>query len=1007
MTARKASRRRAPTPSDDDDEDDEDDEDSEEDAGCAPLPFTPATSPLLSAARCRAGGGTASRPTKRKVAAASAPSDSDVPTGPFCGAGYDRGARAMWRFGRGEVRAICVGPWLRSQLLSRQGIDLRHLPFKPLPLAAAPAEPAEALRAALAPGGPRTQRRATGEGKVGMVPGWIGVRTLAEEDGTERPVWSAQYEGLYEVLNWDGARAITVAFAQRSSVEEAGRAYDALALAARPDGRTDTNYPVTAAAITAALGGASPDAAFTPQGPWCAARLLALDLALGPAARRGTTAEWDTWRAAVWSRHATRASPRDGPGAATMSAAFAQLLKWFGQHLKEDVLYGSWVPQHAAWLAACDVCAAWGVKSELFPERRELCTDWAVKVATNKGRSVGDTSEGKFAFGRRSVNALLRALEQEAVCWAAERDMRGGGSGQSVKLAEETKRRAAMRAALAMMNAGKREAERKGSDDDDSDGGGADDDAPARTTSRRAGRAGRFGVPAAEARATREAAEDDADLPVPLPPRLQEDPMPPGLKVIIIGAGVSGLRAALELERAGASVTVLEARDRVGGRINTGTLVAGNESRPVDLGASFICGTARAPPVNPMFSYAAGRLGLKLRPKEREGPKGNVWYDQSGAAVPSAATAVPEAAYTKLLDRLLSAGSRPGLPKEATVGAAVRQLLTEAALPPAVEQMVRAYLTDLYVAPLDAISLRGAISWGYAGHHELVTGGYRQVAEALRAGKAPDDASYERPLADVRLRHVVSRVTMPPGAGPVSVTCATPEGGEATLQAHAVLVTLPLGVLKKGSVAFSPPLPAYKQAAIAALGMGTENRVAMLFPTLFWPGDVYFLRPTLGRYTFSNLHALGVERVLCAWVRPDAVAEVEALSDEAALEDACAQLRRMFPATFVQPSAHIVTRWASDPFSYGAYSFVPPTGSTADYDRLAVPVSGDAEADEAAGRFLRPGGGAGVTAATRLYFAGEATHRADAYTVHGAFMSGAREASKIRAWWRDHAAAER
>jgi monoamine oxidase len=334
----------------------------------------------------------------------------------------------------------------------------------------------------------------------------------------------------------------------------------------------------------------------------------------------------------------------------------------------------------------------------------------------------------------------------------------------------------------------------------------------------------------------------------------------------------------------------------------------------------------------------------------------------------------------------------------------VAQLLSEAKLAPGPEQMVKAYLTDLYVAPLDAISLRGAISWGYAGAHELVTGGYRQVAEALRAGKAPDDASYERPLADVRLRHVVSRVAMPPGAGPVAVTCTTPEGAEATLEAHAVLVTLPLGVLKKGSVKFSPPLPAYKQAAIAALGMGTENRVAMLFPALFWPADVYFLRPTLGRYTFSNLHALGVERVLCAWVRPDAVADVEALSDEAALEDACAQLRRMFPDTFVPPTAHIVTRWASDPFSYGAYSFVPPTGSTADYDRLAVPVSGDTEADEAAGRFLRPGGGAGLTAATRLYFAGEATHRADAYTVHGAFMSGAREAAKIRAWWRDHAA---
>lgn len=928
---------------------------------------------------------------------------SGAPVGPFCGAGFDRGARATWREKQNApLHASLVGPWLRAQLLCRQGLDLRHLAFAPLPLAAAPAEPGDALRVALAGGGGGQQQRKAGSGRPGLVPGWLGVRTVAEEDGAERPAWSSQYEGLYEALVWDGARAVSYAFAQRGSAEQAGRAYDALALAARPDGMTDTNYPVTQDAIAAALGGAAPDPVgakatnFSSQGPWSAARLLALDLQLSAAARRGATAEWDAWRRDVWDRHASRCAPKEGPAA----AAFARLLKWFGQHIKEDVLYSSWRPggaTHAAWLAGCDACTAWGVKSDMFPDSREVSADWALKIVGNKGRSVGDTSAGGFTFGRRTVNALLRALEQEAVCWAAERDLRGGGSGQSVKQAEEATRRAAMKRALLTVRAGER-AQKDASEAPEDE---SEDDGPKPQS--RNGRIGRFGVPADEARATRDAADgDDAEEAVPLPPRLEVEALPPGLRVIIIGAGVSGLRAALELERAGAQVTVLEARERIGGRVNTGTLVAGDESRPVDLGASFICGTARAPPVNPMFSYAAGRLGLKLRPKEREGPKGNVWYDESGKAISAAATAAPEAAYTKLLDRLLAAGSRPGLPKEVTVGAAVRQLLAEAALHPEPAQMVAAYLSDLYVAPLDAISLRGAISWGYSGHHELVSGGYRQVAEALRAGKAPDDKDYEKPLADVRLGHAVKRVVMPPGGGPVSVTCTVPGGGEATLQAHAVLVTLPLGVLKKGVVAFSPPLPAYKQGAIDALGMGTENRVAMLFPSLFWPADVYFLRPTTGRYTFSNLHALGVERVLCAWVRPDAVAAVEALTDAEALEDACAQLRRMFPAGFVAPSAHIVTRWASDPCSYGAYSFVPPTGSTADYDRMAVPVSGDTEADEAAGRFLRPGGGPGASAATRLYFAGEATHRADAYTVHGAFMSGAREAAKIRAWWRDY-----
>ena len=58
----------------------------------------------------------------------------------------------------------------------------------------------------------------------------------------------------------------------------------------------------------------------------------------------------------------------------------------------------------------------------------------------------------------------------------------------------------------------------------------------------------------------------------------------------------------------------------------------------------------------------------------------------------------------------------------------------------------------------------------------------------------------------------------------------TESGEKQTIEADVILVTLPLGVLKKGSVAFTPPLPEYKQQAIKVLGMGTENRVAMLFP---------------------------------------------------------------------------------------------------------------------------------------------------------------------------------
>lgn len=71
----------------------------------------------------------------------------------------------------------------------------------------------------------------------------------------------------------------------------------------------------------------------------------------------------------------------------------------------------------------------------------------------------------------------------------------------------------------------------------------------------------------------------------------------------------------------GEQVTVLEARNRVGGRIYTRTLKdKQGKEQPVDLGATFVCGTSRTPPQNPIFTYAVDRLHLKLREKLRTGP---------------------------------------------------------------------------------------------------------------------------------------------------------------------------------------------------------------------------------------------------------------------------------------------------------------------------------------------------------------------------------------------------
>ena len=92
---------------------------------------------------------------------------------------------------------------------------------------------------------------------------------------------------------------------------------------------------------------------------------------------------------------------------------------------------------------------------------------------------------------------------------------------------------------------------------------------------------------------------------------------------------------------------------------------------------------------------------------------------------------------------------------------------------------------------------------------------------------------------------------------------------------------------------------------------------------------------------------------------------------EEVVEEVMRDLRGMFGSSIGDPSSATFTRWSADPFARGSYSHVPPGGSTKDYEEMAQPVE------------------------DRLFFAGEATTRRYPGTVHGALISGEREARRI------------
>ncbi|XP_072390356.1 lysine-specific histone demethylase 1A [Diabrotica undecimpunctata] len=291
--------------------------------------------------------------------------------------------------------------------------------------------------------------------------------------------------------------------------------------------------------------------------------------------------------------------------------------------------------------------------------------------------------------------------------------------------------------------------------------------------------------------------------------------------------------------------------------------------------------------------------------------------------------------------------------------------------------------------PLSTLSLK---HWDqdddfeFTGNHLTVRNGYSCVPVALAEG------------LDIKLNAAVKKVEY--NSRGVEVTVYNPRNPSTTNTYHAevVLCTLPLGVLKLSAVPsstqlntvqFSPPLPDWKTSAIQRLGFGNLNKVVLCFERIFWNpqanlfGHVGSTTASRGElFLFWNLYKAPV---LLALVAGEAAAIMENVTDDVIVGRCIAVLRGIFGQSGVpQPKETVVTRWRADPWSRGSYSFVAVGSSGSDYDLLASPV-------------IPPNDqGVSVTSGpARVFFAGEHTIRNYPATVHGAFLSGLREASRI------------
>lgn len=545
-------------------------------------------------------------------------------------------------------------------------------------------------------------------------------------------------------------------------------------------------------------------------------------------------------------------------------------------------------------------------------------------------------------------------------------------------------------------------------------------------------------------------------------------------RVIIVGAGIAGLFAARQLMSFGMDCVIVEARDRVGGRIATfrkGNYVA-------DLGAMVVTGLGG----NPM-TVISRQVNMELHKIKQKCPL----FESNGTTVPKEKDEMVEREFNRLLEATSYLSHQMDFNyvngKPASLGCALEAVIklqekhvkekqiehqkniielqeklkknlhqclqlkdrieelhkqwkeASEVKPPrdiTAEFLIKSKLRDLKVArkeydqlieqqkeieekisdleanppsdvylssrdrqildwhfanlefanatPLSLLSLK---HWDqdddfeFSGSHLTVRNGYSCVPVALSEG------------LDIKLNTTVRQIRCTTTGVEVTTSNAKNNSNQQVLKGDAVMCTLPLGVMKEcvrgggiNSVQFVPALPDWKAAAIQRMGFGNLNKVVLCFDRIFWDpnanlfGHVGSTTASRGElFLFWNLYKAPV---LLALVAGEAAAIMENVSDDVIVGRSIAVLKGIFGNNAVpQPKETLVTRWRADPWARGSYSFVAAGSSGNDYDLMATPIS--------------PQQGA----MPRLFFAGEHTIRNYPATVHGAMLSGLREAGRI------------
>lgn len=416
--------------------------------------------------------------------------------------------------------------------------------------------------------------------------------------------------------------------------------------------------------------------------------------------------------------------------------------------------------------------------------------------------------------------------------------------------------------------------------------------------------------------------------------------VPADKKIIIIGGGISGLAAAKKFKDKGIQVTLLESQSKIGGRLRTNNSLG----FAFDEGASWIHGP-NGNPITDLASNAGATTFLT------DNDSLDV-FDNTGSQYSNTVVDSTYNAYKSSLKTVRSNGSNNQSFQTVfnnQFPANTDNRLWKYMLSANLEFNTGADIADLSSNQFDDDE-------NYSGADVIITNGYDKVAQYLAQG------------VNVVLNEKVTAIDY-------SGTKTTITTNTTTYQADYVLVTVPLGVLKNNIINFTPALPNDKLQAISKLKMSSVNKFLLVFPSIFWDNTtqyVGFTPDTKGKFNyFMNMKKIIPQNALMTFAFGNYGAVTETMTDTQVTNEIMSHLKSIYGSSIPNPTAMLRTKWGINPHTFGSYSFATTGTTTSDFETLSNSIN------------------------SKLFFGGEHTNKQYRGTVHGAYLSGQREADKI------------